>query len=408
MPAGVSVRDSTQRLHLVVLALDVMSYSLEFDQVQERMVSILTEVIQEALVESTTTPEPNVLPTGDGALIIFEGSSVASVVELAKAIQRTIDHRLLRLPLRMGVHAGQGIAVTDPAGRPNFVGSALNLAQRVMDLGDEGHLLLSQAAANELLQDSVHGGFTHRLNSNPVPVKHGVELEIYNYHSPDVGVSREPERARRSSEVTLAQLGRRAEWSDLFQVSSIVRAIDISMPILGTPALIDHLEEIVQRGESDLRILILDPTSAATYLRSTSSAYKATNELATTIEYVLKILQGLRFALSAYGPKALERFDVRLLPLMPSFSGVILDDRAYISLYVDHLSASRGPYFEVVRDQRIAERSLVACLTASFDSMWHRAPSLFAADLVAQLTAQRDAMKNELRNELPTYLGEMI
>jgi class 3 adenylate cyclase len=158
------------QVNLSVLALDVVSYSVEFDQVQERVVAILGELIQEAIQTVSETVRSTVLPTGDGAIVALEFGGASDAVDLGSHLRRAIDDRLLRLPLRMGVHCGRARIVVDPAGRRNYVGSVLNLAQRIMDLGDEGHLLLSAAAAEELKHDATHSQFVRPVSSNPVTV----------------------------------------------------------------------------------------------------------------------------------------------------------------------------------------------------------------------------------------------
>jgi Adenylate and Guanylate cyclase catalytic domain len=223
-----------------VIALDIVSYSLELDQVQERMVRILSDVIADSL--ATSGLSPSILPTGDGALIVLEDGRASEALTLAISIRRAIDKRLLRLPLRIGIHSGQSLIVVDAAGESNYVGSTLNIGQRIMDLGEEGHILLSRRIADELHNDEVHGRHIHRLSVNPVVVKHGVELEIYNYFDGQHGLVKEPDRAQPQSEVILAQVGRRADWEEPFRPSSIVRVVDLSLPMIGIPALIEHLE----------------------------------------------------------------------------------------------------------------------------------------------------------------------
>lgn len=384
---------SDRRSRLSVLALDLVSFSLEFDEVQERMVRVLGELVQEVKRERQATA--TVLPTGDGALVAFDSGRAADAIHFAEALQRKLNERLLRLPIRMAVHCGSGIAATDTSGQPNYVGTVLNLAQRVMDLGDEGHLLLSGTAAEELLSHENHAPFVRRLSSSPVAVKHGVVLEVFNYVSPVVGVNVEPRKAAVQSEFVHAQVTRRPTWSELFSAAPLIRGVDLSWPLLGTPALLDHFESLLRTELCEIRLLILDPSSVAAYQRRTSSAYKAIDELQVTIGYAIQILHGLRSSLARYGDDVLSRFDVRLLETLPSFSGVIAGDRALISIYTAHLSASRGPYLEFLRNERAKpETSVVACLEQSFDAQWTQSPSLFDPRL-PELLADRSRQTQE-------------
>ena len=385
--------EERRRTHLVVLGLDVVSYSVEFDQTQERMVTLLGEIIRDATDRDSSPPE--VFPTGDGALVAFEGRPVADAIDLARLVRNEIRDKLLRLPLRMAIHSGQGLRVRDAAGRDNYVGAVLNLTQRVLDIGDDEHLLLSEAAAAEVLNDATLASHIRRLSSNPVTVKHGVEMEIFNYVSDELGNASEPERATRRSEVTYAQMGRRSTWEELFQPSPLIRIIDLSLPIIGTPALVDHLHQLLRSGEAEVRIVLLDPFSCAARLRRTAPAYKAVNELETTIAYAVKILKGLQRGLVPHGAYVLERYDVRLTAAFPPFSAVIHPQRAYISIYMHHLTASRSPFFEIVTDHRLGEGSIVAAIAASFDECWRESISIFDENAAERLVARRHAVDGE-------------
>jgi hypothetical protein len=88
------------RTSVVVVALDVVSYSLELDQVQERMVRLLSDVISECGM--ATGSAPTILPTGDGALVVLEREPASAALSLALRFRQAIEERLLPLSLRIG------------------------------------------------------------------------------------------------------------------------------------------------------------------------------------------------------------------------------------------------------------------------------------------------------------------
>ena len=391
-----------RRTSLTVVAIEVVNVATAFDQAQERMAGLLLELLNNAVTESETSY--SVIPTGDGAIALAETPSVASAIEIVLAVKDAIDERLLRLPVRVGVHTGDAAVTTLSDGSSAYVGTLLTLAQRLMDLGEEGHVLLSAEAAKRLAQDERFVHSVARLASNPIQVKPGIELEVFSYFDGQHGLNIDPPRAHRASEVTLAQLGRRATWDELFAGPGTLKILDLSLPMLGIPALIDHLEQRIHLGELTVQILLMHPSCPAALRRAASVAYKSEDELQTTIEYVLKILMGLRFALTRYGADALERFDVRLFDVVPSFCGIISANKAFISIYMEHLSGSRGPYFEFTRDPRLAESSLVSAFDASFNDLWERSDSIFSDDFLNQQRSHLDRYREEAAElRVPPY-----
>ena len=88
------------------------------------------------------------LPTGDGMALVFWNSSeepAQCALEVARALK---DHSAIQV--RMGIHSGPVSEVIDVNGRVNIAGAGINMAQRVMDCGDAGHILLSQRVADDL------------------------------------------------------------------------------------------------------------------------------------------------------------------------------------------------------------------------------------------------------------------
>jgi adenylate cyclase len=130
------------------------------------------------------------LPTGDGGALVFRTSPEAPVIcamEIARALK---NHPELRV--RMGVHSGPVTEVTDLSEQGNIAGAGINIAQRVMDCGDAGHILLSKHVADDLEQYRQWRPLLHDLGT--CEVKHGVSLGLFNLYSDEIGNPKRPKR----------------------------------------------------------------------------------------------------------------------------------------------------------------------------------------------------------------------
>ncbi len=130
------------------------------------------------------------LPTGDGMVLAFFGSPeepVRCAVQIAKELR---EHR--ELPLRMGIHSGPVDRVTDVNDARNVAGAGINMAQRVMDCGDAGHILLSKRIADDLAQ---YGRWRTQLHDlGEIEVKHGVKLSVVSLCGDKFGNPTIPEK----------------------------------------------------------------------------------------------------------------------------------------------------------------------------------------------------------------------
>src|SRR5438046_3840957 len=123
------------------------------------------------------------IPYGDGmALVVFQ--SLEEPVQCALEISQLLKN-YPRLRLRMGVHSGPVDQVKDVNDRSNVAGAGINIAQRVMDCGDAGHILVSKRVADDLAQDSLWQPHLHELGE--IEAKHGARLGIVNLYSDEVG-----------------------------------------------------------------------------------------------------------------------------------------------------------------------------------------------------------------------------
>src|SRR5205809_4652823 len=123
------------------------------------------------------------IPTGDGMALVFYRSH-EEPAQCAFEISRALKDNQ-RLQVRMGIHSGPVSGVVDVNERTNVAGAGINLAQRVMDCGDAGHILLSHHVAEDLEEFERWRPFLHDIGS--FEVKHGVRVNVTNLYSDEVG-----------------------------------------------------------------------------------------------------------------------------------------------------------------------------------------------------------------------------
>ena len=150
------------------------------------------------------------IPTGDGMALVFYTSPEAPVqcaVEISRALK---EHP--RLQLRMGIHSGPVGGLVDVNERANLAGAGLNMAHRVMDCGDAGHILLSKHVAEDLEEYERWRPLLHDLGS--CEVKHGVRVSVVNLYADQLGNPQAAKKVPSDEETQDANaLGRR--WQQL-------------------------------------------------------------------------------------------------------------------------------------------------------------------------------------------------
>src|SRR5947207_3347583 len=180
-----SESESNLRLEIGhVLFIDLVGYSkLLIDEQKERLRQLTDIVLATAQVSERTNEELVRLPTGDGMALVFRNSleePAQCALEIARALKEHPE-----IQVRMGIHSGPVSKVTDLNGRTNIAGAGINLAQRVMDCGDAGHILLSQRVTDDLAQYRQWSPHLHDLCE--CEVKHGIKLSVTNLFGDDFG-----------------------------------------------------------------------------------------------------------------------------------------------------------------------------------------------------------------------------
>ena len=135
-----------------VLFIDIVGYSKLLINEQRALLDILNQIVRgtDQFRSAQAAGKLVKVPTGDGMALVFFSSPEAPV-ECALEISRVLKNRP-ELKLRMGVHSGPVSGVVDVNDRANVAGAGINIAQRVMDCGDAGHILLSKRVAEDLEQ----------------------------------------------------------------------------------------------------------------------------------------------------------------------------------------------------------------------------------------------------------------
>jgi TolB-like protein/class 3 adenylate cyclase/Tfp pilus assembly protein PilF len=175
-----------------VLFIDIVGYSKLSINEQRAAVDELTKVVRSSdqYQKAEAAARLIKISTGDGMALVFYTSPEAPAhcaVEISRARK---DHP--RLQLRMGIHSGPVSGVIDVNYRPNLAGAGLNMAQRVMDCGDAGHILLSKHVAEDLEEYEQWRPLLHDLGT--YEVKHGVRVGVTNLYSDEVGNPQLPEK----------------------------------------------------------------------------------------------------------------------------------------------------------------------------------------------------------------------
>jgi TolB-like protein/class 3 adenylate cyclase len=190
MPTEISKQIALEIAH--VLFIDIVGYSKLSINEQRAAVDELNQLVRtsEQFQKAEASDRLIKIPTGDGMALVFY-TSVEAPVQCAVEISRAAKEHA-RLQLRMGVHSGPVSGVIDVTGRANLAGGGLNTAQRVMECGDAGHILLSKHVAEDLEEYEQWRPFLHDLGT--CEVKHGARVGVVNLYADQVGNPQLPKK----------------------------------------------------------------------------------------------------------------------------------------------------------------------------------------------------------------------
>jgi TolB-like protein/Tfp pilus assembly protein PilF len=177
-----------------VLFIDIVGYSKLLIDEQSEQLETLKKIVRGTEQFRLAEAEGKLLrlPTGDGGALVFHTNPEAPIlcaVEISRALK---DHPELRV--RMGIHSGPVNAITDLNEQANIAGAGINIAQRVMDCGDAGHVLLSKHVADDLEHYPQWRPYLHELGE--CEVKHGVRIGVVNFYGDEIGNPQVPKRLK--------------------------------------------------------------------------------------------------------------------------------------------------------------------------------------------------------------------
>src|SRR5438034_4610608 len=221
-----------------VLFMDVVGYSKLLLDEQRELQQQLTQIVRntEQVRAAESAGKLIRIPTGDGMALVFFNSPetpVRCAIEIAKKLK---EHPELRL--RMGIHSGPVNEVRDVNDQVNIAGAGINTAQRVMDCGDAGHILLSRHVADDLKHYRQWQPQLHDLGE--CAVKHGERVNVVNLYSGELGNPQLPEKFRRGKRWKMlgprstsgrdggAAIGR---WAFIAVAVAIIGAVAVGVPL---------------------------------------------------------------------------------------------------------------------------------------------------------------------------------
>jgi TolB-like protein/class 3 adenylate cyclase/Tfp pilus assembly protein PilF len=197
-----------------VLFIDIVGYSKLRINEQSAQIEKLREIVRGTEQFRAAEAEGKLLrlPTGDGGALAFRNSPEAPVIcaeEIAKALK---SHPEIRI--RMGIHSGPVNEVTDLNEQANIAGAGINIAQRIMDCGDAGHILVSKHAAEDLEQYDQWQPYLHDLGE--FEGKHGERLHVVNLYNDEIGNPAVPNKCAPNAiaaKMSSATVGNRRQYS---------------------------------------------------------------------------------------------------------------------------------------------------------------------------------------------------
>src|ERR1700719_313956 len=181
-----------------VLFIDIVGYSKLLITEQSEQIQQLKDIARETEQVRLAEAEGKLLrlPTGDGGALVFRNSPEAPVLcalEITEELQKAPGSKEKpQLRLRMGIHSGPVNEVTDLNAQANIAGAGINIAQRVMDCGDAGHILVSRHVADDLEHYPRWQPFLHELGQ--AEVKHGVRVGVVNLYRDEIGNAQVPKK----------------------------------------------------------------------------------------------------------------------------------------------------------------------------------------------------------------------
>ena len=205
-----------------VLFIDIVGYSKLLINEQSEQLQKLKEIVwgTEQFRQAQAEGKLMRLPTGDGGALVFRTNPEAPVLcamEIGKELKRHPE-----LLVRMGIHSGPVNEITDLNAQANIAGAGINVAQRVMDCGDAGHILLSKHVADDLEQYRQWRSHLHDLGE--CEVKHDVRVHVVNLYTDELGNQAVPEKLQQAKKGAAPVVREKKSRSWIIAVAAVLVA----------------------------------------------------------------------------------------------------------------------------------------------------------------------------------------
>jgi adenylate cyclase len=199
-----SESDDVAKLEVAhILFADIVGFSKLSMEEQKKAIRHLGSLVRETECFRNASADNLIsLTTGDGFALVFFDDPEAPI-----KCARELGRQLLtdpRVKLRMGIHSGAVYRISNINQRSDVTGGGINLAQRVMDCGDAGHILASGAVANILGGVEAWAGDFHDLDR--AEIKGGDRIRVFNVYAQDYGNPETPGRLRQIHSVPNAEV----------------------------------------------------------------------------------------------------------------------------------------------------------------------------------------------------------
>lgn len=195
--------EKTRSIHASFFFVDIVGLSDPDTStaLQVKKIDFLNRAIAACKAVASMPPESVlVLPTGDGMAIGFlQGPELPLqlAIELHEKLNQFNRGKLPNeiIQIRIGINSGPVFIVKDIRGNSNIWGPGIIMARRIMDVGDEGHILLSSRVAEDLRQLShEYSRIIHPLDK--FTVKHEVQVMVYSAYDKNFGNPALPARIK--------------------------------------------------------------------------------------------------------------------------------------------------------------------------------------------------------------------
>jgi len=218
-----------------VLFIDIVGYSKLLINEQSEQIQTLKQIVRGTEQFRLAEAEGKLLrlPTGDGGALVFRTTPEAPVLCALEISKELKNHP--ELHVRMGIHSGPVNEVTDLNEQANIAGAGINIAQRVMNCGHAGHILLSKRVADDLEQYAQWRSLLHELGE--CEVKHGARISVVNLYTDNLGNPELPQNFKRAAitrKTTAAVSGSAAKsagrrWAMIGSAVLIIAAVAIGL-----------------------------------------------------------------------------------------------------------------------------------------------------------------------------------